>query len=246
MTLVHFDFRKTDARGRRLHIRIRRRSLLAGLLMPVVVLALGGCGPSYQRLRLNAARAAQRQQFEESLTYLQQCHQRRPRDLKNLCDLGACHMRLADAAEERGDHSLALQNLDRAIGYYDRALRLDPAEPRAGRGLAQAQQMKGANADAIRQTEWSAEYVKATPADQLILARAQEQKGDIEGARASYRRAIALEPRNVELHREYGEFLIRQQRTEEARIAFRMVLQINPGDRGALEKLSQLEARAGG
>ncbi|HUR41437.1 MAG TPA: tetratricopeptide repeat protein [Verrucomicrobiae bacterium] len=101
---------------------------------------------------------------------------------------------------DRADAALAAQHLEAAFLEFQALAELQPAEPRAWRGLAQTWLAAGMPASAENAATRVIELQRARPlaADYLLRARSRTVLGRNHGAAFDAKRAFALEPGNVE------------------------------------------------
>jgi len=85
-------------------------------------------------------------------------------------------------------------SLDEARSVFERVLTLDPAKPEARVGIARILHLSGKTSEAVVRTEaLIVQYPQFAPAH-LLLARLHAGEGNLEAARVSYARALALDP----------------------------------------------------
>jgi len=102
---------------------------------------------------------------------------------------------------EAGDASLAVDDLDAAIGFYGSAAELAPSDARIKLGLARVYLRSGRPVEALPLLE-EAQGLGAQPRDVLSpRALAYDLIGDQEAAQTAYSRAIELSPQDDELRR---------------------------------------------
>jgi Flp pilus assembly protein TadD len=102
---------------------------------------------------------------------------------------------------EAGDASLAVDDLDAAIGFYGNAAEKDPSNPRTKLGLARVYLRSGRPVEALPLLE-EAQSAGAVLRDVLgPRALAYDLVGDQVAAQAAYSQAIALSPEDDELRR---------------------------------------------
>src|ERR1700676_1457895 len=85
-------------------------------------------------------------------------------------------------------------SLDEARSVFERVVSLDPTKPEARVGIARILHLSGKTSEAVVRTEaLIVQYPQFAPAH-LLLARLHAGEGNLEAARASYERALALDP----------------------------------------------------
>ncbi|WP_298301723.1 tetratricopeptide repeat protein [uncultured Erythrobacter sp.] len=109
--------------------------------------------------------------------------------------------RSVPALLEAGDASLAVQDLDAAIGFYGSAAELDPSDSRIKLGLARVYLRSGRPVEALPLLE-EAQNAGAARSDVLgPRALAYDLVGDQEAAQSAYAAALELSPQDDELRR---------------------------------------------
>jgi AAA+ superfamily predicted ATPase len=84
--------------------------------------------------------------------------------------------------------------LDEARSIFERVLSIDPARPEARVGIARILHLSGKTSEAVVRTEaLIVQYPEFAPAH-LLLARLHAGEGNLDAARASYERALSLDP----------------------------------------------------
>jgi len=90
--------------------------------------------------------------------------------------------------------SLEEWSLEEAQSVFERVLKIDPAKPEARLGIARILHLSGKTSEAVVRTEvLIGENPDFAPAH-LLLARLHAGEGNLPAARASYERALALDP----------------------------------------------------
>jgi cytochrome c-type biogenesis protein CcmH/NrfG len=85
-------------------------------------------------------------------------------------------------------------SLDEARSIFERVLTLDPARPEARVGIARILHLSGKTSEAVVRTEaLIVQHPQFAPAH-LLLARLHAGEGNLEAARTSYARALAIDP----------------------------------------------------
>lgn len=141
-----------------------------------------------------------------------------------------------------GEGYLREQRPDKAIDALTRAIGKEPALLHARYNLAQALEAAG------RLDEARAEFAKVSPAfpeSEYAWGNLLRKSGDIAGAEAHYRQAIAMRPTYAEAHGNLGSLLADQGKTMEARAALERSLQIQPALSDAHNNLGRVLAAQG-
>jgi SpoVK/Ycf46/Vps4 family AAA+-type ATPase len=90
-------------------------------------------------------------------------------------------------------------SLDEARSIFERVLSIDPARPEARVGIARILHLSGKTSEAVVRTEaLIVQYPDYAPAH-LLLARLHAGEGNLDAARTSYARALALDPTGKDL-----------------------------------------------
>ena len=85
-------------------------------------------------------------------------------------------------------------SLDEARSIFERVISIDPARPEARVGIARILHLSGKTSEAVVRTEaLIVQYPNYAPAH-LLLARLHAGEGNLDAARTSYDRALALDP----------------------------------------------------
>jgi len=223
-----------------------RRTLLwtAWRTLPVL-LALPlftGCGPTYRQLRHQGQQALLDGAYGPARMFFVQADQRKPRQVDNLHDLGACSVMLARERLAQMNHAAAMRELDDAIAYYDRAIDTHPGFQAAIEGKSVALKLKGEMDKALEHAEWAARTVGPSARQFLFLARELEERGDTDAALLRYRQAVAVEPRNPEPHRAMAQFLLTHGNEPAAVAHLRIAYRLDPSDRWVMEQLARRSA----
>ena len=147
------------------------------------------------------------------------------------------------------------ENLEKAIGYYEQAVKLDPGYAPAWVGLAETRSLEAGQGflpveEGFRKAREAAERALALDPN---LAEAHAEMGwikmsydwDWAGADASYQRALALEPGNATVVRGASELAANLGRFEEALAQDRRAVELDPLSVSAYIYLGEHAYRAG-
>ncbi|MBS1859707.1 MAG: tetratricopeptide repeat protein [Acidobacteria bacterium] len=177
---------------------------------------------TFDRLRRTAADAAQRLAAEAAFHNIDDPLAASIDRWQRAIDMGAdnfsAHFELATVAEQRDDLGLAAE-------HYQRAWRLKPAYRSVLVDLGRVLRAQGRAADAnaaLLAASRGGEPRAAGLARELLPARYPWV--------AEFRAALALDPANHELRREFAYLLLRMNRDSEAEGEFRILTQNAPGD----------------
>jgi adenylate cyclase len=130
----------------------------------------------------------------------------------------------------------ALPDVDAAIGFYERAVAVDPEFALAYAGAAQAWYNRpnyGGNGprDRARAEEMALTAVSLDPtlaAANLVLANLARTRWEWDEAERLYRLTIDSQPNDPEAHHEYGEFLLVVGRCSESVTRQRRAMELDP------------------
>ena len=164
------------------------------------------------------ARATAQQAFENIDRPLEEGIERWRKALEKSPDNFSVHRELAELAERRDELELAAE-------HYEKAWRLRPDLRSLLVDLGRVWQSTGraeAAASALLAASRGAEPMAAERARELLPARYPYVY--------EFRRALELDPKNVELHRELAYLLLAMDRREEAEREFRAIVRLTPED----------------
>ncbi len=171
-------------------------------------------------------------------TFLVECERRRPREVENLHDLGACSVLVAREKFEQMNHAAAQRELDRAIEYYTSAIDAVPGHQASLEGKNRALELKGQFDEALQHAEWTVAFVGPSAKQYIFLARELEERGDKDGALLRYRQAVAMEPNNKEGPVALAQFLMREHSEPVAIHFLQEAYRIDPKDEWVAEQLA--------
>ena len=201
-----------------------------------------GCAPkaSFEELRLEGQQAMIAQEYAVARKFFVLAEERIPKDPVNLHDLGDCCLYFARTRFEERNYPAAMREVDRGIGYYDRAIRSQPGFSAALLGKNIALELKGQFEQAVKVAEWAVEFVGPSARQQIFLAREMEERGDLDAALLRLQQAIAMEPNNPAAHAEIGRFFLRSGMRERAIAHLRKAYALDPTKSDVLNDLAQL------
>ena len=132
----------------------------------------------------------------------------------------------------------------KAEEVFRKALNADPNSKSALVYLAQLYSDQGAYDQTV-------ELLKKIPESEMdaqtlsLLGLAYLQAGNFDNAAATYQKALAQEPENLDVRRAYAEALLRRGKTVEARSELQRVLKSDPEDGNSHLRLGQLDRQEG-
>jgi len=133
---------------------------------------------------------------------------------------------------------------DKAEEAYKKVLNVDPESKEGLSSLAQLDFEQGDYAGA-------AELLKKIPEDDMdqrllgMLAYSYAETRDYDSAVATYEKAIAKDPENQELHRDYAQALLGMGNAPAARAEYEKILKADADDAATYLKLSELDRQEG-
>ncbi len=211
---------------------------LMTLLIALTTLATIGCQPGFHQLRMEGRNALRDQHHAIARDCFERAHDLWPEHARNLCDLGNLSMHYAKKRAEQGNQAATLRELDQAVWYYARAIESHPGLQAALVGKNHALEQKGRFDDALDEAHWAMTFVGPSSREQIFMARELEERGDLDGALLRYRQGVAIEPDNAHAHAALGDFLLRQQKTEQAIEHFKRAYTLNPLEPGVADVLT--------
>ena len=222
---------------------IRRiRARFPFVIVVVLALLLGGCGPNYYELRRSGQRAALDEAFGVARVFYLQAEERAPGRADNLHDVGVCSVMLAREKFAQQNYAAAMREVDDAIAYYARAIDAAPGHQASLEGKRIALKLKGQFDEALEHAEWAAEFVGPSAKQYVLLARELVQRGDDDAALLRFRQAVAIEPRNAEAHRAFAKFLLAYDNEPAAVYHLQQAYRLDPADPWVIAKLAERKA----
>jgi len=135
--------------------------------------------------------------------------------------------------------------LDEAIEQFAAALQMEPRDSSAEFGLAEAYRRKRMFPEAAASLAKVEEFDAKFPGLLLEKGRLAEAQGDMEGAIAGYRAALAESPDDAALKSRLGAALVLRGELAEAEALLRDVLKVQPYSAEAEHFLGRIELRRG-
>lgn len=254
------------------HNRFRDR--WGRLVVLVVGLGLFGCGsddeglpppdPVAQTYLMMGTEALERNEFARALAYADSAERRvsdspdalflRGRtyaDLGNLAGADSAYERVIALRPDypgvwhnRGNSAFRQQQYSRAISYYQRELKANPA-PRPWRGIGRSYVEVGV-VDSARYAFEQALALDSTYAPaHFNLALLYEDEGDLEMALSYARQALALNPQDLDFRYLVGSYLLKLGRSDEAIEHLLSVAEAKPWHHPSHYNLGQVLLRMG-
>jgi Flp pilus assembly protein TadD len=163
--------------------------------------------------------------FEAALVPLQKFIEEKP-------DLAFAHFQLGYAYT-------ALKRSDEARAEYERAIAIDPKMTEAYLNLGILFLDKQEYAAAVAPLSKAVDLLPAQSRPRSLLAIAQDQSGDKEGAARSFESVLHLDPNDFSANHYLGDLDLRSGKPAEAERRFRHALEIRPDAPEALQGLAQ-------
>jgi len=167
-----------------------------------------GCNDVHPQIRYrDGLQDYQEGRLTEAIGNFEEAYKGQPGDPKTCYWLGRCYLDVArkQAAEDSVVASMAYA--DKAIFYFDSAIKVAPSYLQAIEGKAEAQRLKGDYAQAI-ETAKDTNILTPTAATLIAKAKAYASGGDMDMALITYKRAAAVEPNNPVALEAYGRALL--------------------------------------
>jgi len=147
-----------------------------------------------------------------------------------------------------GDLYLQQNDNDQALDYYHKALEIDPESPYYPVSMANYYEKTGQSDSAKQQINAALVNERLDINTKLnILARyilqLQYSKQDVEGADVLFRTLLDQHPDESRLKLVYGDFLLMQEKFDEARFQFQLVTESEPENRDAWSQLLRLSSQ---
>jgi tetratricopeptide (TPR) repeat protein len=222
----------------------RQRFTLAkttgAILVAVAAIATTGCGKDFRMMRMEGQRAVRADDYGVARGLFIKAHELRPGDADNLFDLGVVSMHFAQQKIAERNRPAALRELDQAVWYFSRAVKVRPGMQSAIVAKNEALELKGQFDEALHEAEWTAAFVGPSAKAHIFLASELEERGDLDGALLRFRQAVAMEPDNAGAHTAFGRFLLRMNRRDQAIEQFRRAYEINPLEPDVADTLTSL------
>ncbi|MEK6798136.1 MAG: tetratricopeptide repeat protein [Planctomycetota bacterium] len=201
-----------------------------------------GCGPTYRQLRFEGMRVALEGQYGPASVFFTRAEEKLSRRPDNLHDLGVCHVMISRQKFAERNTAAAYRELDKAIGYYKRALDAFPDHQACAEGLNVALELQGQYAEALKQAEWRVQFVGPSAKQYIFLAQELEERGNVDDALLRYRQGISMEPNNPLAYVELSKFLLRHDNGPAAIPHLSMAAQLDPQNDWVRQQLASLSA----
>ncbi|MHC5111258.1 MAG: tetratricopeptide repeat protein [Planctomycetota bacterium] len=212
------------------------------LAAAVLLVPLVGCGPSFRELRMEGLQVMLEKQYAPARYIFIQADEVKRNQVDNLHDMGFCSVMIARDRVRQGDKVGALQDLDRAVEYYTRAIDAHPGHQSSLIGKNVALELRGEPEAALDHAKWAVRVVGPSARQYLFLADELDQRGDADGALLRYRQAVSIEPDNARAHASFAKFLLRHNNESAAIGHLRYAFKLNPQDAWVREQLASRDA----
>lgn len=204
------------------------------------LVAMVGCGPVVGQINEQGVQEYRSGRYVESIGLFKTALDKDPTRPSTLYYLGRSYTALAEQRFREGDARMARRNLDDAVYYFDRAIAVFPDYDEAIRGKNHALELRGEYDKAMDVVTKSADLLGPSARRKVMIAREQEQRGDLDAALRTYRQAVIQEPLNAWVHAEYGRFYRRLDRRDEAVDQLRRAYKLDPDEPGVVRDLKEL------
>ncbi|MCL1937715.1 MAG: tetratricopeptide repeat protein [Candidatus Azobacteroides sp.] len=190
--------------------------------------AIGALNGLENNMGVNESISLQKYQLYKSIN-------KREEALKELMQLADKFPAMAKYQILIGDFYLEEKKADKALLYYEKAISIDPDDPFCFIAMSNYYDYKGDDAAAMGEIE---KALKNTRLDietklgilgQYVQNLETTQKG-VEKANSLFETLMAQHPHDKELNRMYGQFLVSQNKLEEAKFQFQIVTEAIPDD----------------
>lgn len=147
-----------------------------------------------------------------------------------------------------GDFYLESEEPDKALAYYEQAYKIDPQNPYYVVSMANYYEKKGDAEAATREIE-SALKNPLLDVDTKIsilgkyIGNLMSNKKEIESANVLFKTLMEQHSQEKELNLMYGQFLVSQDKWEEARFQFQLVTEADPENRLAWRQLLNISIK---
>jgi len=162
-------------------------------------------------------------------------------DLQTLSSLSAVSQKSKRAAAERfysqGVAQLSRDDFSRALGFFEKAIEIDPAYAEAWYQAGFAYGVLGKHSDALKMSKQAAKLRPDWSETFVNIGASSFALGQYKEAADAYRQAIKLEDGKPETQYSLGLSLEKLGRTDEEMLAYRRTLMLKPDHSGAIEKL---------
>jgi tetratricopeptide (TPR) repeat protein len=129
--------------------------------------------------------------------------------------------------------------LDKAVGEYEKALRIFPADYKAHYNLGVIYDQLNLLAKAVHHYQRAIEINPAYPNVHFNLANIYQRQGLPEKAIVQYQKVIELDPADFEAHNNLGVAYARQGKLDQAILEWEKVLKIDPGNKNAQDNVKK-------
>lgn len=147
-----------------------------------------------------------------------------------------------------GDFYMEKEDTIQALKYYDRAYRLDPDNPYYFLSMARYYEYHGNEDAVIREIDKALRNPSLDIETKLgilgkYIQNLRQTRKDMESANALLETLLEQHSQEKELNMMYGEFLLLQDKTEEARFQFQIVTEADPENKAAWRQLLTIALR---
>ncbi len=188
---------------------MKLRRSIGSATLAALLLAAGCSNEVHPRIRYgDGLQAYQKGNLTAATADFQSAYQKRPGHANTCYWLGRCH--LDTARKQAQDESLiaAMTYADKAIFYFESAIKIAPSHVLAIKGRAEAARLKGDYAKALATAEGVGHLLTPTADILMAKARAYADGGDMDRALITWRQAAITEHDNPAALEAYGRALL--------------------------------------
>lgn len=212
----------------------------------LVLLLAFGCEPTARSYHSEGLAEYRAGDYDAARAMFRQAVLEQPEKQESAYYLARCCRISAERKSAQGDIPGALRELDEAVFYYGQAIEAYPGYAAAVEEKADALELKGRYAEALRLSIWAKDNAGRTVRQLVNVAREFEQRGDMDTALTRYRQAVAVEPDNALARAELGRFLARQKRYRQAVTVLEQAYRLDPSEPGVVSDLATYRGLVGG
>lgn len=199
-----------------------------------------GCEPSIGQLHREGIEEYEAGRPEQAIGLFEAAREENPTRADTLYYLGKCYLALARQYHAEGDASAGFGRLERAVYFFDAAIRFFPGYSEALEAKNEALEFRQGWESALGVAKWASRQAGPRAKHYIFLAHEEEQRQDYDAAWLAYQQAVRVEPDNPTAHAELGSFYLRTGDHDSARRELLQAQLLNPAEPGVAEALAQL------
>lgn len=202
--------------------------MLSSTALVVCLAAMSGCGPVVKEINEEGLKEYRAGRYVESIGLFKTALKKDMGRPSTLYYIGRSYLALAEERFRAGNSRMARRNLDDAAYYLDRAIALFPNYDEAIRAKTRALELRGEYDKALNVVQQTDDLLGPSAKTKIMLAEEYEQRGDVDNALLTYRRAVAVEPLNPYVRLAFGRFYKRINRRDHAVYEFTRAYRLDP------------------